>query len=290
MKPPPFDYTRPRSLDEALAALAAHGADARPLAGGQSLIPMLSLRLARPSLLVDLSFIPGLASVQAENGTTVLGAMVRQRALERDAQVAQRLPVLAEATRLVGHPPIRNRGTVGGSLAHADPSAEYPALALALDAELVARSASGERVIPARDFFVDLFTTALAPGELLTAVRIPVPPPGTGWSIQEIARRHGDFALAGATVLLRKASDGTCEHAAIALFGVATRPLRASAAEQALAGRPLTSEAIREAASLAAGAIDEPLSDVHGSAAYRRRMAEVVARRALEEASRRAAA
>ncbi len=288
MKPPPFGYTRPRSLDEALATLSTHGPDARPLAGGQSLIPLLNLRLARPSLLVDLAFIPGLADVQAENGTVVLGAMVRQRAVERDALIAQRVPLLAEATRLVGHPPIRNRGTVGGSLAHADPSAEYPAIALALDAELVVRSASGERVVPARDFFVDLFTTALAPGELLTAVRIPVPPPGTGWAIQEIARRHGDFALAGAAVLLRKTGDGTCEHAAIALFGVATRPLRVTAAEHALTGQPLTAESIREAAALAVEAIDEPLSDVHGSAAYRQRMAEVVARRALEEANRRA--
>ncbi len=288
MKPPPFDYIRPRGLDEALAILATHGPDARPLAGGQSLIPLLNLRLARPSLLVDLAFIPGLADVQAENGTVVLGAMVRQRTVERDALIAQRVPLLAEATRLVGHPPIRNRGTIGGSLAHADPSAEYPAIALALDAELVVRSASRERVVPARDFFVDLFTTALAPGELLTAVRIPVPPPGAGWAIQEIARRHGDFALAGAAVLLRQAGDGTCEHAAIALFGVATRPLRATAAEHALTGQPLTAESIREAAALAVEAIDEPLSDVHGSAAYRQRMAGAVVRRALEEASRRA--
>lgn len=288
MKPPPFHYTRPGNLDEALTTLAAHGADARPLAGGQSLIPLLNLRLARPGLLVDLNFVPGLAEIRFEDGTLVLGAMVRQRALERDAQIAHRLPLLAAATRLVGHPQIRNRGTVGGSLAHADPSAEYPALALALDAELVARSATGERIIPARDFFLDLFTTALAPGELLTTIRIPMPAPGTGWSIQEIARRHGDFALAGAVVLLRKAADGTCEHAAIALFGVGTRPLRLQAAEQALVGRPLSTETIGEAAALAVDAIDEPLSDVHGSATYRRRMAGVVVRRALSEAAQRA--
>jgi carbon-monoxide dehydrogenase medium subunit len=287
VKPPPFDYTRPRSLADALAALAEHGADARPLAGGQSLIPLLNLRLARPSLLVDLNVVPGLADVRPDDGWLVLGAMVRQRALERDPQVGRHVPLLSQAARLAGHPSIRNRGTLGGSLAHADPSAEYPAVALALDAELVARGASGERVIPAGEFFVDLFTTALKPEELLTAVRIPVLPDGTGWAIHEIARRHGDFALAGAAVVLRKAADATCQHAAIALFGVATRPLRARAAEQALVGSPLTPERIGEAAALAVDAIDEPLSDVHGSAAYRRRMAGVVVRQALEEASQR---
>ncbi|MCS7051752.1 MAG: FAD binding domain-containing protein, partial [Thermomicrobium sp.] len=193
-------------------------------------------------------------------------------------------------TRLVGHPSIRNRGTVGGSLAHADPSAEYPAVMLALDAELLVRGATGERAIAARDFFLGPFMTALADGELLIAIRIPLPRAGTGWGIEEVARRHGDFALAGAATVLERAADGTCTRAAIALFGVATRPVRATAAEQALVGRALTAEAMREAAALAVEAVDEPLSDVHGSAAYRKQILPVVVRRALEAATRRAGA
>lgn len=287
MKPPAFAYERPQRLNEALEVLAREGAEARPLAGGQSLIPMLALRLARPTVLVDLGGIAGLDELSLEDGTLIAGAMVRQRRLERDPLVAQHLPLLAAATRLVGHPAIRNRGTLGGSLAHADPSAEYPAVALALEAELVIRGPSGERSVPAREFFLGPFTTALADGELLTAVRFPLPSAATGWGIAEVARRHGDFALAGAVTLLERAADGTCARAAIALFGVATRPVRAAAAEQALVGQPLTVETFREAAAQATEAIDEPLSDVHGSAAYRKQIVPVVVRRALEAAAQR---
>jgi carbon-monoxide dehydrogenase medium subunit len=181
MKPAAFAYERPGTLGEALEALARHGSDARPLAGGQSLVPMLSLRLARPALLVDLGRLAGLDELVVRNGAVEIGAMVRQRRLERDPLVAQHVPVLAAATRYVGHPSIRNRGTLGGSLAHADPSAEYPAVALAVDAEMVVRSARGERTIPARDFFLGPFTTALAEGELLVAIRFPALPAGAGW-------------------------------------------------------------------------------------------------------------
>ncbi|MCX7624440.1 MAG: xanthine dehydrogenase family protein subunit M, partial [Thermomicrobium sp.] len=266
MKPPSLSYERPDDLAGAIRALSQHGPEARPLAGGQSLIPMLALRIARPSVLVDLGRIAELQEVTVQDGALVVGAMVRQRRLERDPLVARHLPLLSAATRLVGHPSIRNRGTLGGSVAHADPSAEYPAVALALDAEMVVRGSGGERVVPARDFFLGPFTTALAADELLTAIRFPLPPATSGWAIEEFARRHGDFALAGAVTLLELGADGRCTRAAIALFGVATRPVRATAAEQALLGQPLTANAIREAALLAPAAIDEPLSDVHGAA------------------------
>ncbi len=290
MKSPTFAYERPQSLAEALALLAQKGADARPLAGGQSLIPMLALRLARPSVLVDLGRVEGLDELTLQDGVLVIGAMVRQRQLERNALVAEHLPLLVAATKVVGHPAIRNRGTLGGSLAHADPSAEYPAVALALDAEFVIQGPRGERVIPAQEFFLGPFTTALATDELLTSIRFPIPPTHSGWGMAEVARRHSDFALAGAVALLARADDGTCARAAIALFGVATRPLRATQAEQALVGRPFTTETFREVATLATESIDEPLSDVHGSAAYRRQLVPVVVRRALEEAAQRAAA
>ncbi len=290
MKPPSFAYARPDGLAGALDLLAQYGADARPLAGGQSLIPMLALRLARPSLLVDLGRLAELTQLTVQDGRLVVGAMVRQRRIERDPLVAEHLPLLAAATRLIGHPSIRNRGTLGGSLAHADPSAEYPAVALALDAELVVRGPGGERVVPARDFFLGPFTTALAENELLVAARFRLPSASTGWAIEELARRHGDFALAGAVALLERGSHGTCALAALALFGVATRPVRATAAEQALTGRQVTAETIAEAAALAVEAIDEPLSDVHGSAAYRKRVTPAVVRRALEAAWQRAGA
>lgn len=290
MKPAVFAYERPSSLDEALAVLGAHGSDARPLAGGQSLIPMLTLRIARPSLLVDLGRLSELDRVRLDDGVLEIGAMTRQRRIERDPLVRDHVPILAEALRFVGHPAIRNRGTIGGSLAHADPSAELPAVALALEAEIIVRNSQGARTIPARDFFLGPFTTALRDDELVVAVRFPTLRAGTGWGIAEIARRHGDFALAGAVAVLERGQDGSCTRAAVALFGVGTRPLRATASEQALVGRPLSTDVLREAAALAVDAIDEPLSDVHGSVSYRRQVTPVVVRRALEAAVQRATA
>ncbi len=290
MKPPPFDYERPHDLAAALGLLERYGADARPLAGGQSLLPMLALRIARPAVLVDIGRLAELRGVQQEDGHVVVGAATTQRELERDPVIVQHLPLLAAATRLIGHPSIRTRGTIGGSIAHADPSAEYPAVALALDAELVLRGPQGERVVPAADFFLGPFTTALADSELLTAIRFPLPSASTVWAIEEVARRHGDFALAGAVAIVEPGEDGRCRRAALALFGVASRPFRATDAEGALQGQPLTSQTFREVAQLAVSAIDEPLSDVHGSAEYRRRIAAVVVRRALEAAAARAGA
>ena len=235
MKPPPFAYFAPTSVQEAAQLLAEHGDDAKVLAGGQSLIPLLSLRLARPAVLVDLNGVDELSFIDA-NGSTTIGAMTRHRTVERSAVVAVNVPLLAAAVPYIGHAAIRTRGTVGGSLSHADPAAELPAVALALDATFVARSAKGgEREIAAVDFFAGYFTTALEPDEVLTSIRFPNAAPGTGVSVQEMARRHGDFAMVAAAVSL--APDG---DARIALINVGDRPVRATEAEAALQARRST--------------------------------------------------
>ncbi len=284
MKPAPFAYAAPAEREAVLSLLAEHGGDAKLLAGGQSLVPLMNLRLAQPSLVIDLSRVEGLDGIRAENGRLVLGAMARQFALERSPLVASSAPLLAAALPLIGHVATRSRGTLGGSIVHADPAAELPAVILALDGEIVALSARGERVIPARDFFLGTFTTALADDELVTELRLPVAPP---WSsaFVEVSRRHGDFALVGAAVAVRLDGSGLCETAAIALCGVAPLPLRAEEAERQLVGRPPgDGEALREIASTVSSALD-PSGDVHASAAYRKRVAGTVVARALKQAA-----
>jgi len=277
MKPPPFTYVAPTSLDEAVEALAEHGEDAKVLAGGQSLIPLLSLRLARPTALIDLNGVTELASIEV-NGSTTIGAMTRHRAVERSADIARHQPLVAAAVPYIGHSAIRTRGTVGGSLAHADPAAELPAVALALDATFEARSTRATRVIHAADFFVGYFTTALEPDEVLTRVTFPNAAPNTGVSVQEMARRHGDFAMVAAI-----ASVTIGGNTRIALINVADRPVRAHEAEVAMqSGAP-----IDEVADLATRDLD-PTADLHASAAYRRSVARVLVRRALTEATERA--
>ncbi|MFQ5680409.1 MAG: FAD binding domain-containing protein, partial [Gemmatimonadota bacterium] len=217
MKPPPFEYFAPDTPEEALGLLVEHGYDAKPLAGGQSLIPMLNFRLASPAVLVDLNRIGSLAGIEpGEDGGLWIRAMTRQREAERSPLVAERAPLLAEAMSHVAHPQIRNRGTVGGSAAHADPAAELPAVLLALKARLRIRGAEGERVLPAAEFFAGLFTTALGPEELLVAVEIPPPAPGWGWAFEEVARRHGDYALVGVAAGVRIGEAGRCEEARLA--------------------------------------------------------------------------
>jgi carbon-monoxide dehydrogenase medium subunit len=277
VKPPEFDYAAPDTLDEA-QALLAEDPDAKVLAGGQSLIALLALRMTYPTQLVDLRRV-GLDEVRAENGHVRIGAMTRQRAAERDALLAERVPLLGEALRHVAHPQIRNRGTVGGSIAHADPAAELPAVLLALDGRVHARSGRGERVIEARDFFHGFLMTALEPDEIVTAVELPAAPPHTGAACEEVARRHGDYALAGAVAQVTRGGD-----ARVALLGVADRPLRLTAVEQALAG----GASARDAAQ-AAGEGWEPVDDPQLSAEYRVHLARVVTRRALERAMERAA-
>jgi aerobic carbon-monoxide dehydrogenase medium subunit len=287
VKPPPFEYSAPTALDEALALVHELGDDARPLAGGQSLIPLLSLRLAQPSHLVDLAGVAELAAIRTEDGHLVLGAMVRERSAERHDEVHRQVPLLAQALPLIGHPAIRSRGTVGGSIAHADPSAELPAVALALDAELIAQSRDrGIRTIAAEDFFTGFFSTALAPDEILTAIRIPASARGTGAAIAEVARRHGDFAVVGAVAVVRLEA-GRIVDARLVLTGVSDTPLRARAAERALMGAEPTDGAFTEAAGQASRDLSPP-ADLHGTAAYRRHLAGVLVRRTLTEAAERA--
>jgi len=288
MKPPPFEYVDPRTIQDAIGLLAEHGTEAKLLAGGQSLVPLLNMRLARPAVIVDLNRVEGLDYVRQEDGWLAIGAMTRQRAIERSELIMQRQPLLHAATRFIAHPQIRNRGTVGGSLAHADPAAEYPAVALALGAELRVAGPGGERMIPARDFFVTYLTTALEAADVLTEVRVPVLPERTGWSFLEVSRRHGDFALAGVAATLTLGGGGKCSDARIVLFGVAPTPVRAQAAEELLAGEEPSENLFERAGREAAAAIDEPLSDIQASAEYRQHLARLLTRRALAEAAARA--
>ena len=288
MKPAPFDYVAPTTLDEVIRALQAGDGEAKILAGGQSLMPMLNMRLARPSQLIDLARIPELDAIREENGRIYIGAMTTKRSVERSSLVAARQPLLHEATKNIAHPQIRNRGTMGGSMAHADPAAEYPAVAVALDAEMRILGPSGERKIAARDFFITYLTTALEPDEVLAEISFPVHREQDGWSFQEFSRRHGDFAMTGAAITCARNGTGSYDAARIVLFGVSPTPLRASEAEERLRGEAPSEELHREVAEAIGQGIEEPLSDTHASAEYRRQLATVCCRRGLDEASARA--
>ncbi len=290
MKPAPFDYHRPDTLEEALAILARSGGDAKALAGGQSLVPAMTFRLARPAVLVDLNRIASLAYLtESPDGWLRIGAMTRQRAAERSPAVARGAPLLFEALPWIAHPQIRNRGTVGGSLAHADPAAELPAVMVALDARFVLTGPSGARTVPAREFYTGLLSTALAPDELLTEVQVPPRPPGAGEAFVELARRHGDFALVGVAVRVVLDPSGTCASARIALLSVGDGPVLASRAMAVLTGSALDQDRLDEAAGAAADSDIDPPGDIHASPAYRRRLARVLVRRALAQAAERAA-
>ncbi len=282
MKPPPFDYVAPATLDAALAALAAHGADGKVLAGGQSLVPMLNLRLLHPDTLIDINGVPGLDRIEVADGQLCIGALARHRALHDSHVVAEACPLMAEAYQHVAHGPIRNRGTLGGNLSHADPASEMPAVALALDATLVVRSSRGSREIAAQEFFLGPLSTALADDELLVEVRMPVSPVAQGWSFQEVSQRKGDFAFVATGALLRVA-DGVCEAATLVFAGLSDRPRRAPKAEQLLIGEPPGEALFRRAGEAAADEI-EPTSDQHADAAYRRDLARVLVRRTLTQA------
>lgn len=288
MKPPRFRYYAPHSLEEALAVLAETADEAKPLAGGQSLIPMLNMRLARPSLLIDLNGLHELSGIKLDSGAIVVRAMTRYRAVERSPLVAEHAPLLAEAIRWVGHLPIRTRGTVGGSVAHADPAAELPGVLVALDGTVQLTSQRGQRLVPAQDFFVDLLTTVAEPDELVTEVRFPFLPARTGTAWLEVARRHGDYALVGVGAVVSLAEDfTTITEARLSFIGVAGRPVRARLAESALRGQPVVAETWRAAAATVRGEID-PAGDIHASAEYRRYVAGVLAERALALAAERA--
>ncbi len=289
MKPAPFAYFAPATVDEALALLARHGGDAKPLAGGQSLIPAMNFRLARPAVLVDLNRIAELAYVRADSGVSI-GAMTRQRAVERSDVVARAAPLLAEAMPSIAHAQIRNRGTVVGSIAHADPSAELPAVMLALDARFQVKSSTGERSIPAGEFFKGMLETALEPGELLVEIAVPPLPARSGTAFLEMARRHGDYALVGVAAVVTLDPRGRCKTARLSMLSVGDGPVRATEAEKVLAGQTPSEELLRAAADAAATRDVDPPSDIHASAAYRRQLVAVLTRRALGRAFERAGA
>jgi aerobic carbon-monoxide dehydrogenase medium subunit len=291
LKPAAFLYAAPRTVKETLALLAEHGSDAKLLAGGQSLMPLINMRLVRPAVLIDLNPVRALDYIKGENGTIRIGALTRQRTAERSPVVAARVPLLAEALRWVGHPQIRNRGTIGGSLAHADPAAELPAVAAALDATfIVARQGRGkttQRVLSSHEFFVSYLATALEPTELLTEVRLPALWRDGGWAFVEVSRRHGDFALVGAAAILRLDGEQRCHDVRLVFTGVGPTPVRIPEAEAFVDGRKLDEGVLTEIWRLVADRL-QPESDIHASADYRRRVGGALARRALLMAASRA--
>ena len=292
MKPAPFEYHAPRSLDEALDLLSSADEDTKILAGGQSLIPLLTMRLASPKRLVDLGRVKELAYVTEQDGGYAVGAMTRQSVLERDPRVANELPLLAEAVGYVGHPQIRNRGTVGGSIAHGDPAAELPAVAVCLDARLTIRGPRGARTLDARDLYLGYLATTLTPDEILTDIWFPKASAKTGYAWLEFARRHGDYAIAGVGVSVTLEADVVSE-ARVTVTGVGGTPIRASAAESVLVGARvddsgrLEADRVRQAGEALRAAVD-PSTDVQATAAYRRHLAGVLLERALLRACQRA--
>ena len=288
MKPPKFRYFAPKSVGEALALLAEHADEARVLAGGQSLVPLMNMRLVHPDVLIDINGISELSFIKASDGGLTLGALTRDATLAGDSTVTERLPLLREAARCVGHPAIRNRSTVGGSIAHADPAAELPAVMVALNAEFVARSRSGSRNISAQNFFKGYLTTDLKVGEMLTELRIPGLPPRSGSAFVEFARREGDYALAGVAAVMTLDSNGIIADARLGLCSVGPAPVRSKAAEALLRGQRPGNEAWAAAAAAVVSVLDEPLSDIHGSADYRRHLAAVLTKQALAAAAERA--
>jgi aerobic carbon-monoxide dehydrogenase medium subunit len=284
---PRFEYNAPSTLDEVLALLTEHGDEGKILAGGQSLVPLLSMRLAQPTQVVDINGVAGLDTI-ADGDVVTFGATVRERQAERSAVVRDRLPLLAEALPHIGHVAIRTRGTIGGTVAHADASAEIPCVVAALDGEVLVRSSRGDRVIGAADYFQGHFTTAMDDDECLVEVRVPAQDPTAGYAFREVARRHGDFALVGVATTIALGADGRIAESRIAIMGMADVPYRARAAEAALVGAEPTADTFTAAAQTAIADL-HPASDVHGSAAYRSHLAAVTVRRALTTAGARAA-
>ena len=282
MKPASFRYLRPDTLEEVVAALASHGEEAKVLAGGQSLIPAMNFRLAQPSVLIDLELVSALQTVSLDDGTLRMGAMVRQRMAERSPEVRAACPLLSEALPWIGHIQNRNRGTIGGSIAHADPAAELPAVAVALDATLELASSRGVRTVPAATFFEGPFTTAVEPDEIITAVRLPVIE-GARAACLEVAPRHGDFAVVGVAASVRFAGSGTSvDDVGLTAFGVGAAPVRLAAAEAQVRGVELTADVAEQAGAASAEDVEDPTSDIHATSDYRRRVLVELVRRALD--------
>jgi aerobic carbon-monoxide dehydrogenase medium subunit len=291
MKPAPFEYVLPDSLPAALAALQEHGFDAKLLAGGQSLVPVMNFRLNQPGVLIDLNRISELNFIRedAASGEIRLGGMVRQRQLERDALIAERLPLLHETMPHIAHPQIRNRGTLGGSLVHADPAAELPVIAVALNGRFRLQNASSDRWINARDFYVSLFETACGEDEILVEVALPSLPPRTGYAFLEMSRRHGDFALAGVAAAVTLTEQNVCTAAKLVYLNVGEGPVDAKEAAQMLVGEVVTEELMGETAVYASQNEIEPIGDIHATAAYKRHLVNVLTTRALKKAVERVA-
>lgn len=288
MKPAPFEYHAPTSLEQALELKHQHGDDAKPLAGGQSLVPAMNFRAAQPSMLVDLNRISELSYIREEGHVIRIGAMTRERHLEFDSSIQKRMPLLHEATPFIAHPQIRNRGTLGGSLVNADPAAELPVLMVALNARLKAQNKSGERWVDAKDFFVGMFTTALEPDEILVEIEIPFMPSRTGWSFMEVAPRAGDYALMGVAAQVTLDEAGKCRSAKLVYLNAGEGPVDAVEAAKSLEGEALTDELIESAAALASGQEINPYGNVHTSPDFQRHLANVLTRKTLKQALQRA--
>lgn len=289
MKPPPFEYQIPRTLDEALDLLAQHGSEAKILAGGQSLIPSMNFRMLQPAILIDVNRIPGLGEIQlADGGGLSIGALTRQATVEREALVGQHAPLLSEVVPHIAHPQIRNRGTIGGSLAHADPASELPVYAIAREVRLRLISTRGERWVGAQDFFQGMFVTALEPDELLVEIETPALRANSGWSFQEVARRRGDYAMMGVAACLELSEDGTCKDVKLVYLNAGDGPVRARQAEQLLNGAKPDADLFASAASVAADEEIDPFGNVHATVEFQRHLARVLTIRVLAAAYARA--
>ncbi len=287
MKPPAFDYYAPDTLEAALAMMTQYGSDAKPLAGGQSLIPAMNFRVLQSPILIDLNRLIELDSIRLADGELRVGAMTRQRRVEREPLVAQLAPLLHDTMPYIAHPQIRNRGTLGGSMTHADPAAELPVIAIALNARFRLQSVAGERWVRAEDFFLGMFTTALQPDELLVEIAFPALPFGAGWSFMEFARRHGDYALMGVATWLTLDEHGACRDARLVYLNAGIGPIDAKQAARLLKGQTVSDEAIAAAISAADEEIS-PTGNVHCTPEYQRQLARVLTRRALKQATERA--
>lgn len=283
MIPPAFDYYVPNSVNDAIGMLTKYGSEAKVLSGGMSLIPLMKLRLANPACLIDINRISGLDHIKEADGFLRIGALVREADLEKSELIRSRYPLLLDTTLVIADPLVRNRATVGGNLAHGDPANDHPATMLALEAEIVVVGPQGERKIPVASFFTDLFTTALRSDEILTEIRIPVPPPGSGGAYFKLERKVGDFATAGVAAQLTVGKDDLCERAGIGLTNVGLTPIKAKKAEAALQGKKIDSEAIKRAVQLAAQE-SAPTADLRGSEEYKRDLVRVLLLRALNRA------
>ena len=286
MIPSQFEYFSPETLDEAVSLLNEHGPEAVVLAGGQSLIPLMKLQLAAPEYVVDINRIPGLADISEDNGSLRIGSLTRESDLDRSEIVRAKYPILQDTTAVIADPLVRNMATVGGNLAHGDPANDHPATMVALGAQVVAVGATGQRIIPVSDFFEGPLTTALNHGEILTEIRVPAPPQGSGGAYLKLERKVGDYAIAGVAAMIT-AADGVCTQAGIGLTNAGPTPIKARTAESFLVGKRLDDEAIREAARLAAHE-SEPTADLRGSEEYKRDMVRVLTGRALRLALERA--